>query len=74
MYTHTYIKDSLGGAVVKKPPANSGDARDAGAISRLGRSPEVKVDTHSIILAWTIPWAQEPGGLQSIVLHRVRHN
>ena len=30
--------------------------------------------THSSILAWRIPWTEEPGGLQSIVLQRVSHN
>ena len=30
--------------------------------------------THSSILAWRIPWTEEPGGLQSIELQRVRHN
>ena len=30
--------------------------------------------THSIILAWGIPWKEEPGGLQSMGLQRVRHN
>ena len=30
--------------------------------------------THCSILAWRIPWTQEAGGLQSIGLHRVRHN
>ena len=29
--------------------------------------------THSGILAWRIPWTQEPGGLQSIGLKRVGH-
>jgi len=29
--------------------------------------------THSSILAWRIPWAEESGGLQSIGLQRVRH-
>ena len=27
--------------------------------------------THSSILAWRIPWTEEPGGLQSLVLQRV---
>ena len=27
--------------------------------------------THSTILAWKIPWAEEPGGLQSVELQRV---
>ena len=30
--------------------------------------------THSSILAWRIPWTEEPGGLQSIVFQRVRPN
>ena len=30
--------------------------------------------THSSILAWRIPWTEEPGGLQSIVLQRVGHD
>ena len=30
--------------------------------------------THSSILAWRIPWTEEPGGLQSMGLQRVRHN
>ena len=29
--------------------------------------------THSSILAWRIPWADEPGGLQSMGSQRVRH-
>ena len=30
--------------------------------------------THSSILAWRIPWAEEPGGLQSMGSQRVGHN
>ena len=30
--------------------------------------------THSSILAWRIPWTEEPSGLQSIGLQRVGHN
>ena len=30
--------------------------------------------THSSILAWRIPWAEEPGGLQSLELERVGHD
>ena len=30
--------------------------------------------THSSILAWEIPWTEEPSGLQSIGLQRVRHD
>ena len=30
--------------------------------------------THSTILAWRMPWTEEPGGLQSMGLQRVRHD
>ena len=29
---------------------------------------------HSSILAWRIPWTEEPGGLQSIGLQKVKNN
>ena len=35
---------------------------------------EKEMATHSSILSWRIPWIEEPGGLQSIGLQRVRHN
>ena len=35
---------------------------------------EKKVATHSGILAWRIPWAEEPGELQSMGLQRVGHD
>ena len=36
---------------------------------------EEEMATHSSILAWKIPWTDEPGGLQqSMGLHRVRHD
>ena len=34
---------------------------------------EKEMATHSNILAWRIPWTEEPGGLQSMGLQRVRH-
>ena len=35
---------------------------------------EEEMATHASILAWKIPWTEEPGGLQSIGLQRVRHD
>ena len=35
---------------------------------------EEEMATHSIILTWKIPGAEEPGGLQSMRSQRVRHN
>ena len=35
---------------------------------------EKEMATHSNILAWRIPWTEEPEGLQSMGLHRVGHD
>ena len=35
---------------------------------------EKEMETHSSILAWRIPWTEEPGGLQSTGSKRVGHN
>ena len=35
---------------------------------------EKEMATHSSILAWEIPWTEEPGGLQSLGSQRVRHD
>ena len=35
---------------------------------------EKEMAAHSSILAWRIPWTEEPGGLQSIGLHKVGHD
>ena len=32
---------------------------------------EKEIATHSSVLAWRIPWTEEPGGLQSMELQRV---
>ena len=44
-------------------------------VSSLGREDalEKEMATHSSILAWRIPWTEEPGGLQSMGLQRVEH-
>ena len=48
--------------MVKNLPANAGDARDAGLIPGWEDPLEEEMPTHSSILAWKIPWAEEPGG------------
>ena len=56
-----------GGSVVKNLPANAGDAGDEGSIPGLGRSPgKGNSDPDSSILAWKMPWTEEPGGLSSM--------
>ena len=57
------FKGFLGGSVVKNLPASAGDV---GSIPGSGTSPEKEMATHSSILAWEIPWTEEPGGLQSM--------
>ena len=52
-----------GGLVVKNPPVNAGEARDTDLIPRSGRSTGGEMVTHSNILAWEIPWTEEPGRL-----------
>ena len=47
---------------------------DLGSIPGLGRSPGEDMATHSSILAWKIPWTEEPGRLQSMGLQRVGHD
>ena len=45
-------------------------------VRSLGREDplEESMATHSSILAWRIPWTEEPGGLQSMGLQRVRYD
>ena len=40
-------------------------AGDPGLVPVSGRSLEKAMATHSSVLAWRIPWIEEPGGLQS---------
>ena len=45
-------------------------------VQSLGEKDPLEKDmaTHSSILAWKIPWTEEPGGIQSMGLPRVRHD
>ena len=52
--------------LVKDLPASAGDIRDAGLSLGWEDPLEEEMATHSSILAWRIPWTEEPGGLQSI--------
>ena len=60
--------------LVKNMTANGGDVRDAGSILDQENPLDEGTATHSSILAWRIPWREEPGGIQSMGSHRVRHN
>ena len=60
--------------MVKNLPANARDVRDMGVIPGSGRSPGGGHTTHSSVLAWRIPWTEEPGRLQSMESQRVGHD
>ena len=57
-----------GGSGGKQSACNVGDW---GSTPGWGRSPGEGMTTHSSILAWRIPWTEEPGGLQSMGSQRV---
>ena len=61
-------KDFPGGARSKEPTANAGDI--SAFDWSLGQEDPLEegMATHSSILAWRIPWTEDPGGLQSIGL------
>ena len=71
---HIFPRGLPDGSSGKEPTTNAGDVRDMDLIPGLGRSPEEGMATHSNILAWRIPWTEEPGRLHSIASQRVRHN
>ena len=58
-----------GGSIRKKLPVKI-ETRGLGREEPL----EKEMATHSSILAWEIPWLEEPGGLQPMGLQRVGHN
>ena len=49
--------------VVKNPPENEEDVKDVGLIPGLGRAPGEGTATHTSVLAWRIPWREEPDRL-----------
>ena len=54
--------------MVKNLFISAGDVRDSGSIPGSEDPLEKETASHSIILAWKIPWTEEPGGLQSMGL------
>ena len=60
--------------VIRNPSANAGDARDADSTPGWEDPLEEGMETCSSIIAWRIPWIEEPGGPQSIGSPRVGHD
>ena len=57
--------------MVKNLPANAADSGDVGLFQGWEDSLEKRMATRSSILAWKIPWTEEPGGLHSMGSQRV---
>ena len=58
--------------MVRNLPANARRCKRRGFSPRVGKDPlKEEMATHFSILAWRIPWTEEPGRLQSIGLQRV---
>ena len=66
-----FFRDFPGGSDGKASACNTGDP---GSIPESGRSPGEKMATYSSILAWKIPWTEEPCRLQSMGSQRVGHD
>ena len=68
------VQSFPGGSVVRNLSATQETQKTW--ILSLGREDplEEEMATHSSILAWRIPWTEEPGGLQSMGSQRVRHD
>ena len=58
----------------KESGCNSGGTGDVGLTPGSGRSPGEGHGYPPVILAWRIPWTEEPGGLQSMGSLRVGHD
>ena len=72
-YTDVYTYTSLAAQIVKNLPA----MQETQVQSLSQEDPLEKrmaTPTHSSIIAWKIPWAEEPGGLQSMGSQRIRHD
>ena len=74
MATLSSILSFLGGSVVKNPPTVK-ELQET-QLQSLGQEDplEAEMATHSSILAWEIPWTEEPGKQQSMRSQRVRHD
>ena len=70
IYTCMLYMDFPGGSAGSLPAVWQSQVRSLGQEDSL----EEEMATHTSILAWRIPWTEEPGGLQSMGSQRVRHH
>ena len=60
--------------MVERSPADAADEETRARSLGRGDPLEEGMAAHSIVLAWRIPWTEEPGGLQSMGSQRVRQD
>ena len=63
-----------GGSVVKNMPAKAGHVVSISGSLGQEDPQEKEMATDSSVLAWEVPWTEEPGRLQSMGSQRVGHN
>ena len=69
--THILLRGFPEGSAGKESSYNAGDMDR----SLIWEDPlEEEMATHSSVLAWRIPWTEEPGGLQSMGSQRIEHD
>ena len=71
---HNILRASQVALVVKNSLVDAGDVRDASPSLAQEDPLEEGMVVHSRVLAWRIPWTQEPSGLQYIGSQKVKHN
>ena len=69
-FTRAYLTSLVAQTVKHLPTMQETWVRSLGQEDPL----EKEMSTHSITLAWKIPWTKEPGRLQSMESQRVGHN
>ena len=74
LQVNVILKLPLMAQPIKNLSADAGETGDVGLIPGLEDPLKKEMASHSSILAWRILLTEEPGGLQSIVLQRVRHD
>ena len=72
--SYLHVISEMASLVAQMVKASAYNEGDLGSIPGWGRSLEKEMATHSSILAWKIPWTEEPDKLQSMGSQRVRHD
>ena len=73
--SHLFLTQKMWASLVAQMVKNLPAMQETQVLSLGWEDPlEKETATHSSILAWRIPWTENPGGLQSMGSQRLRHN